>query len=290
MQSRDSTTANFYQRGAGRPVHPRATRAMDAKLRREGYDDTTIALARAQEAAGGRAGDQRTLREILDQKPQHRLREAKGPADLSVRELRRRGQRGNMALAVRLDARTEADPGVRDRLLSAAAILEAMPDRPRQLEFDFWTNGNWSTGHNFVRATAQKLKDFGASPSEHRNALAALMLILSYLGWETYICRRHAFELGAELQMTKSGLSRTLQLLENVNAIKRVKRGQVKVITVTPEGAYFGNIKRHGDAVRRYGMEVLGVDVPAAPVPAALAEMAGMPVPDHVFPAGASSG
>jgi len=36
-----------------------------------------------------------------------------------------------------------------------------------------------------------------------------------------------------------------------------VKRGQVKVITVTPEGAFRGNIHNHAQAVERYKLDVI---------------------------------
>lgn len=44
----------------------------------------------------------------------------------------------------------------------------------------------------------------------------------------------------------------------------RVKRGRTKIITVTPEGAFRGDVNRHAAAVNRYKGEV----VPLRPVPA----------------------
>ena len=49
----------------------------------------------------------------------------------------------------------------------------------------------------------------------------------------------------------------TLKLLEEIGAIRRVKRGRVKVITVTPEGAFRGNINHHAQAVERYKLDVI---------------------------------
>ena len=49
----------------------------------------------------------------------------------------------------------------------------------------------------------------------------------------------------------------TLKLLEDVGAIRRVKRGRTKVITVTPEGAFRGNVNEHGKTVERYRLDVI---------------------------------
>ncbi|MBD0274956.1 MAG: ArsR family transcriptional regulator, partial [Acetobacteraceae bacterium] len=51
-------------------------------------------------------------------------------------------------------------------------------------------------------------------------------------------------------------ISASLKVLEEVGAIRRVKRGRTKVITVTPEGAYRGNIHNHAETVDRYKAEV----------------------------------
>ena len=49
----------------------------------------------------------------------------------------------------------------------------------------------------------------------------------------------------------------TLKLLEEIGAIQRVKRGRTKVITVTPEGAFRGNVNEHGRTVERYRLDVI---------------------------------
>ena len=36
-----------------------------------------------------------------------------------------------------------------------------------------------------------------------------------------------------------------------------MKRGRNKIITVTPEGAFRGNINNHGQAVERYRLDVI---------------------------------
>ena len=52
-------------------------------------------------------------------------------------------------------------------------------------------------------------------------------------------------------------LESALDLLEQVGAIRRVKRGRVKIITVTPEGAFRGNVHNHAQAVERYKLDVI---------------------------------
>ena len=52
-------------------------------------------------------------------------------------------------------------------------------------------------------------------------------------------------------------MARVLDLLEQVGAIQRVKRGRVKVIAVTPEGAFRGNVNKHAEAVERYKLDVI---------------------------------
>ena len=52
--------------------------------------------------------------------------------------------------------------------------------------------------------------------------------------------------------MNHSDMARSLTLLEEIGAIRRVKRGRTKVITVTPEGAYRGKVDNHAKAVDAY--------------------------------------
>lgn len=117
--------------------------------------------------------------------------------------------------------------------------------------------GNVSTGHQFHDAIIERLKATGAPASEQRTALAALGVIIRWLGWQTYDCQKTAAELADLLGMDAGDMARTLRLLESIGAIARVKRGRTKTITVTPEGAYRGDIARHAEAVDRYRAEVV---------------------------------
>ena len=59
------------------------------------------------------------------------------------------------------------------------------------------------------------------------------------------------------MRTDKGDMARALDLLEQVGAIHRVKRGRVKIITVTPEGAFRGNVNNHAQAVERYKLDVI---------------------------------
>ena len=45
--------------------------------------------------------------------------------------------------------------------------------------------------------------------------------------------------------------------LEQVGAIHRVKRGRVKIIAVTPEGAFRGTVHNHAKAVEKFKLDVI---------------------------------
>ena len=59
------------------------------------------------------------------------------------------------------------------------------------------------------------------------------------------------------MRTDKAQMACALDLLEQVGAIQRVKRGRSKLITVTPEGAFRGNINNHAQAVERYKLDVI---------------------------------
>jgi len=245
----------------------RRENAINARLRRQGYDDETIALARLQKdaSASGRSGAQRSLKEILEQKQPRSCRDA-APVDLTIqRKLRRRGPRGRLALGVRYEAEMEPNPAVRERLQHVAHVLEETSEGPRQLEFDFFVEGNWATSHQYFKTVKARLDAADATGFEKRTALAALHLICCYLPWQSYVCTLFAFELAKQLYLTSADMSRTLKLLEKVGAIARVKRGHMKVITVTPAGAYYGDIKNHDELVQRWSAEVVPIRKPSHP-------------------------
>ena len=84
-------------------------------------------------------------------------------------------------------------------------------------------------------------------------------LLRSFLTHKPATSCKTAAELADLLGVQPASMTRTLQLLESVGAITRIKRGRTKVITVTPEGAYRGDINRHAEAVDQYRAEVLPI-------------------------------
>jgi transcriptional regulator with XRE-family HTH domain len=226
-------------------------------LRGRGYPPADIELAQRQREAEARAGvTVRSLAEVLAGKPA-RPRPDAAPTDLTARQLRVRGRYGQAALLTDQEALTEKCAVRTSKAREASRILKELARQPAQMEFSFLMGGNVSTGHQFHDAIIDRLKATGAPSSEQRTALATLGLIIRWLGWQTYACEKTAAELADLLGMDVGDMARTLALLETVGAIARVKRGRTKTITVTPEGAYRGDINKHAAAVDRYKAEVV---------------------------------
>jgi DNA-binding MarR family transcriptional regulator len=129
--------------------------------------------------------------------------------------------------------------------------------KQEQIEFDFLCGGNMSTGHKYQDAIIARLRQSGATLAKQHQALAVLWIICRHLVWQRYECSKTAAELCDITGIKSSHMPATLDLLEAVGAIVRVKRGRAKLITVTPEGAYYGNVNNHVEAVKRYKLEVI---------------------------------
>lgn len=227
-----------------------------AELHRRGHSADDIELARAVQDAGRRAGaPARSLAEILAGQPA-RGRAGAVVVDLTARQLRRRGGYGQAALLADQAALAETDPDKADRARFHAAGLAAL-GRAKHLEFDFFGGGNVSLGHQYIDAVQVRLMQAKATSAERDAALATLLLITRHLEWQAYTCSKTAAELAEMRQADKGNMARTLALLEAVGAISRVKKGRAKVITVTPEGAFRGDLSRHGESVARYSTEVV---------------------------------
>lgn len=97
-----------------------------------------------------------------------------------------------------------------------------------------------------------RLKVAAPTPAKRNQALAVLWEVMGHLGWESHECAKSAADLCEAMRMKPPQMARTLQLLEDVGAIRRIRRGSTKVITVTPEGAFRGNVRNHAQAVERY--------------------------------------
>ncbi|SIR56308.1 MULTISPECIES: helix-turn-helix domain-containing protein [Acidiphilium] len=235
-----------------------------AELRRRGYSDDDIRLAQTVQDANRRAGaPSRTLAEVLAGQPA-RPRSSAPIEDLTARQLRRRGSYGQAALLADQAALVEKDPDRAEKARYHASGLKALAERPVQLEFDFFGGGNVSLGHQYIDAVQARLMATKATPAERGLALGTLLLITRHLSWQDYTCTKTAADLAEMQGLDKGNMARIIALLENVGAISRVKRGRTKIITVTPEGAFRGDVNRHAETVNRYKGEV----VQLRPVPA----------------------
>jgi len=227
------------------------------ELRRRGYDDEDIALARTVQDANRRAGaPYRTLAEILaGQKA--RSRPSAPPEDLTTRQLGRRGRLGQAALLADQAALAENDPDRAAQMRYHAQGLKALARKPVQLEFDFFGGGNVSLGHQYIDAIQTRLLETDATPANRHLALATLTMIVRHLGWQSYTCDKTAADLADLMGVKAPDMATTLALLERIGAITRTKRGRTKLITINPEGAFRGDVTRHAEAVDRYRAEVV---------------------------------
>lgn len=224
---------------------------MTATKTQRGYPQADIDLAQRQRDAERRSGGPvRSLAEVLAGKPA-RARPGAAPTDLTHRQLRGRGRYGQAALLTDQQALQERDPERAVTARAASGMLKDLATRPPQLEFDFFM-ANVSTGLQYHDAMRDRLLASAATPAERLAAGRVLMEIIRWLGWQSYECQKTAAELSDLLGVDPAYMTRMLNLLERVGAIARVKRGRTKVITVTPEGAYRGDINRHAEAVDRY--------------------------------------
>jgi DNA-binding MarR family transcriptional regulator len=110
----------------------------------------------------------------------------------------------------------------------------------------------------------ERLFEAAKTTAQAFHAQAVLWQICRNLGWQTYECTKTAADLCEIMRTDKAQMARALDLLEQVGAIHRVKRGRVKVIAVTPEGAFRGNINNHAKAVEKFKLDVIEGGKPEA--------------------------
>lgn len=224
-------------------------------LRARGYSDEDIGLARlTQEGQRRSGGHVQSLTTILTGRVPTNT--PKAVEDLSARQLRRRGRYGQAALLADQEALAEKDPSRASKAREASGLLKELAARPSQLEFDFW-GGNWMTADQYHDAIRERLMATTATPAERMTALGVLQEIKRWLGWQSFTCTKTAAELGDLLGVNKTDMSFALARLEEIGAIIRVKRGRTKVITVTPEGAFRGDVNKHAEVMDRYKAEVI---------------------------------
>lgn len=226
------------------------------ELRRMGVSDEDIAIARLTQAAQKRTGAPVQPIGVIVGAVKERRQNASQPVDMTERALRRRGTYDQAALLLDQQALQEKSP---ERAAKARELAQGAKDlsASTQLEFDFFGGGNMSIAFQFQDAMTERLFSQAKTPAQAKEALTVLWTICRHLGWQSYECTRTAADLCAITRTDKSDMSRALNLLESIGAIRRVKKGRQKVITVTPEGAYRGNINNHAQAVERYKLDVI---------------------------------
>ena len=229
-------------------------------LRRRGVSSDDIAAARTLQDAQRRAGAPvLSLGAIVGaETPRSPSKGRSGASveDLTARALRRRGAYDQAALLLDQRALGETSPERADQARVAARIAKDL-SASAQLEFDFFGGGNVSIAFQYHDAISARLRDSGESLARQHQALAVLWTITRHLSWQSFECVKSAADLCELTGVEKGNMSRCLNLLDRIGAIRRVKRGRMKLITVTPEGAFRGNVQVHGEAVERYRLEVI---------------------------------
>jgi hypothetical protein len=223
--------------------------AISAKeLRRRGVSGDDIRTARIVQDAQRRTGSPvHTLSQIIE----GRQPVATEPANLTERQLRKRGRIGQAALLLDQEALTEADLVRQTRLRSLAHGAKELAQQPVQLEFDFF-KGNWSVADEYHDTIRDRIHALPLSTARRAMAVTVMAEIIRWLPWEDAACSKTAAEIGDLLRMQVADVSRAIKTLEEVGAIRRVARGRTKLIYVNPEGAYRGNINHHAEAVDAY--------------------------------------
>lgn len=232
-------------------------RATIHELRRSGVSQEDIELAKATQAAQRRNGAPVQSIAVLVGAAQPRPRpNPNPPASLTDRALRRRGTYDQAALLLDQQALQEGSPERAERAREAAKTAKDL-GASTQIEFDFFGGGNVSIAFQYQDAVTERLFEAAPTTTKAKEAGMILWIICRHLSWQSYECSKTAAEL-CEITHTKPpNMASALKLLEEVGAIRRVKRGRNKIITVTPEGAFRGNVNTHGQAVERYRLDVI---------------------------------
>jgi DNA-binding MarR family transcriptional regulator len=227
------------------------------ELRQMGVAQEDIELAKQTQAAQRRNGSPvQSIGVIVGAVEPRKKHNPNPPTSLTDRAMRKRGTYDQAALLLDQQALQERSP---ERALKARNAAKAAKElsAAQQLEFDFFGGGNVSIAFQYQDAVTERLRNSRKSLAKQHQALAVLWQITRHLGWQSYECSKTASDLCDLTGITPNNMTPILKLLEEVGAIKRVKRGRVKVITVTPEGAFRGNIHNHAQSVERYKLDVI---------------------------------
>ena len=232
-------------------------RATIYELRRSGVSQEDIELAKATQEAQRRNGvPVQSIAVLVGAAEPRQRHNPNPPADLTDRALRRRGTYDQAALLLDQQALQESSP---ERAAMARELAQGAKElsASNQIEFDFFGGGNVSIAFQYQDAVTERLFDAAPTTTKAKEALSILWTICRHLSWQSYECTKTASELCELTRTDKAHMARALELLEEVGAIRRVKRGRVKIITVTPEGAFRGNVNKHAEAVERYKLDVI---------------------------------
>ena len=227
------------------------------ELRQSGVSQEDIELAKATQEAQRRIGGPiQSLAVLVGAAQPRQRRNTNPPTSLTDRALRRRGAYDQAALLADQQALQESSP---ERAAKAREASQTLKDlsASHQIEFDFFGGGNVSIAFQYQDAVTERLRNSGQTLARQHQALAVLWQITRHLAWQSYECTKTAADLCDLTGVTPNNMSPILALLEEVGAIRRVKRGRVKIIAVTPEGAFRGNINKHAEAVERYKLDVI---------------------------------
>ena len=227
------------------------------ELRSMGVSQEDIEIAKQTQAAQRRNGSPvQSIGVIVGAVQQRARHNPNPPVNLADRAMRKRGTYDQAALLADQAALQERSP---ERAMLARQASKTLKElsAAQQLEFDFFGGGNVSIAFQYQDAVTERLFEAAKTTAQAKEALSILWTICRHLGWQTYECTKTAADL-CEITRTKApNMADALKLLEQVGAIHRVKRGRVKIITVTPEGAFRGNVNNHAQAVERYKLDVI---------------------------------
>ncbi len=227
------------------------------ELRRMGVSQEDIELAKQTQAAQRRNGSPvQSIGVIVGAVQQRTRHNPNPPVNLADRAMRKRGTYDQAALLADQAALQEQSP---ERAMLARQASKTLKElsAAQQIEYDFFGGGNVSIAFQYQDAVTERLFEAAKTTAQAKEALSILWTICRHLGWQTYECTKTAADL-CEITRTKApNMADALKLLEQVGAIHRVKRGRVKIITVTPEGAFRGNVNNHAQAVERYKLDVI---------------------------------
>ena len=111
--------------------------------------------------------------------------------------------------------------------------------------------------HDYHDKIRDKFKKLDITFDERMACVVVLSEICQSLKYESYDCGKYIDEISSILCIEISEARKIIEMLENVRAITVIKRGQTKVITVSPEGAYRGDLNHHAEVMDRYKAEVV---------------------------------